>query len=392
MGTTITLIAAHGGRLVNRVPREEERRARQEQAARGKRLVLGPRAVADLLLLGVGAFSPLEGFMTAADYHAVVREGRLANGLPWTIPITLPVSLETAKSVKLDEEIALYTAENQLLGTLVVRDKFLYDKEEEARQVYATTENRHPGVASLLQAGEVLLGGPITLLEFPPVDSCYQNCLLHPRESRFLFQQKGWRTVVGFQTRNPIHRAHEYIQKCALETVDGLLIHPLVGETKKDDIPGPVRMECYRALLEHYYPRERVVLSVFPAAMRYAGPREAIFHALVRKNYGCTHFIVGRDHAGVGNFYGPYDAQRIFDRYRPEELGIRPMFFDFTFYCRCCGHIVSEKTCRHNADDRIFFSGTRVREMLTRGAALPEEFTRPEVARILAAAAERHGL
>ncbi len=367
----------------------EQRGAEGERAAGLKRLTLGRREVSDLLMLGVGAFSPLEGFLTSADYHAVVREGRLSNGLPWTIPIVLPVAEEAAKDIGLDDEVALWSGEAKLLGTLQVRDKFHYDKEEQARRVFGTTERRHPAVEALYGSGELLLGGPVTLLECPRIDSCYENFLLHPRETRYLFQQKGWRSVVGFQTRNPIHRAHEYIQKCALETVDGLLIHPLVGETKKDDIPGPVRMECYRALVEHYYPKDRVVLSVFPAAMRYAGPREAIFHALVRKNYGCTHFIVGRDHAGVGNFYGPYDAQRIFGEYTREEIGIQPMFFDFTFYCRRCGHIVSEKTCRHAPDDRVHFSGTRVREVLARGESLPEEFTRPEIAGILAAAIER---
>ncbi|MBI4467520.1 MAG: sulfate adenylyltransferase [Acidobacteria bacterium] len=389
---TFTTIAPHGGSLVNRQVREEDREARREQAARLKRLELGLREVSDLMLLGVGGFSPLEGFLTSADYHSVVREGRLASGLPWTIPIILPVSADVAAAVRLGDEIGLWTLGNHLLGTLEVRDKFRYDKEEQARKVFGTTDRHHPAVDYLHNCGEVLVGGPISLLDLPPVDPCYESFLLHPRETRYLFQQKGWRTVVGFQTRNPVHRAHEYIQKCALETVDGLLLHPLVGETKSDDIPGPVRMECYRALMDHYYPRDRVVLSVFPAAMRYAGPREAIFHAVVRKNYGCTHFIVGRDHAGVGNFYGPYDAQRIFERYTPDELAITPMFFDFTFYCRRCAHIVSEKTCRHDEDDRIFFSGTRVRELLARGQSLPEEFTRPEIARILAAASRRHEL
>jgi len=387
---TFTVIAPHGGRLVNRVPPQAEQAGLREQMAGKRAVTLGPREVSDLLMLGVGAFSPLEGFLTSADYHAVVREGRLASGLPWTIPVVLPVAEDIAKAIKVGEEVGLRGENGQLLGRLEVRDKFRYDKEEQARLAFGTTDRKHPAVDYLYRCGDWLLGGPITLLNEPPVDSCYANFMLHPRETRYLFQQKGWRTVVGFQTRNPVHRAHEYIQKCALETVDGLLLHPLVGETKSDDIPGPVRMECYRALLEHYYPKDRVVLSVFPAAMRYGGPREAIFHALVRKNYGCTHFIVGRDHAGVGNYYGPYDAQRIFTRYGAEEIGITPMFFDFTFYCRRCGHIVSDKTCRHEESDRLAFSGTKVREMLGRGESLPDEFTRPEIARILAAASQRH--
>ena len=378
-----TEIAPHGGHLVNRVAREEKRDAIMERAENLKRVILAPREISDLILLAVGAFSPLEGFLTSADYYSVVREGRLASGLPWTIPITLAVGQECAQSIELGDEVGLGDGCGKILGTLQVYDKYKYDKEEQAQGVYGTTDTRHPGVEHLRSQGEFLLGGPITLLNFPPAEPVYANYLLHPKETRYLFQKKRWRTVVAFQTRNPVHRAHEYIQRCALETVDGLLLHPLVGETKADDIAGPVRMRCYLALLEHYYPRNRVVLSVFPGAMRYAGPREAIFHALVRKNYGCTHFIVGRDHAGVANFYGPYDAQRIFDRFDPGEIGIQPMFFDFTFHCRRCGQIVSEKTCRHGDDDRVFFSGTKVREMLAKGESLPEEFTRPEIAQIL---------
>ena len=376
-------IAPHGGRLVNRVARDEERNILCERAEKLEKVILAKREICDLVLLSVGGYSPLEGFLSPADYRSVVREGRLANGLPWTIPITLAVNQERAQSFELGDEIALCDSQGQVLGTMQVHDKYRYDKEEQAKYVYGTTDTRHPGVEHLRCQGEVLLGGPITLLNFPLVEPVYASYLLDPKETRYLFQKKGWRTVVGFQTRNPIHRAHEYIQRCALETVDGLLIHPLVGETKADDIPGPVRMQCYLALLEHYYPKNRAVLSVFPGAMRYAGPREAIFHGLVRKNYGCSHFIVGRDHAGVGNFYGPYDAHHIFDRYDPDEIGIQPMFFDFTFHCRRCGHIVSDKTCRHGENDRVFFSGTKVREMLAKGESLPEEFTRPEIAQIL---------
>jgi len=379
-------IAPHGGRLVNRVVRAEARSATLEQARRLPRLVLQPREISDLLLIGIGAFSPLEGFMSSADYRAVVREGRLASGLPWTIPVKLAVPAEIARQIGCagsSEKVGLYNGAGKLLGTLQVHEKYSYDKEEEARHVYGTTDERHPGVAHLRKCGEMLLGGPVTLVDLPPLEPVYEKYFLRPVETRELFRKNGWKTIVAFQTRNPVHRAHEYIQRCALETVDGLLIHPLVGETKADDVPAPVRLRCYQALIDNYYPSNRVALSVFPAAMRYAGPQEAIFHALVRKNFGCTHIIIGRDHAGVGNFYGPYDAQRIFERYEAEEIGIRPVFFDFTFYCRRCGHIVSEKTCRHEESERIFFSGTNVRELLKQGKLLPAEFTRPEIAEIL---------
>lgn len=383
------LIAPHGGRLVSRLVNKGERSAIEERTRHLPRLVLKPREVSDLFLLGIGAFSPLEGFMDSTDYRAVVREGRLANGLPWTIPITLSVSYEEDKEIArpgTSGEIGLYDQRGKLLGTLQVREVYRYDREEEALHVYGTTETSHPGVAYVLGRSDLLLGGPITLIDFPLLEPICEKYFLQPSETRAVFKQREWKTIVAFQTRNPIHRAHEYIQRCALETMDGLLIHPLVGETKPDDVPAPIRMRCYLALVNNYYPESRVLLSVFPAAMRYAGPREAIFHALVQKNFGCTHIIVGRDHAGVGNFYGPYDAQRIFERYDPGEIGIQPLFFESTFYCRRCGHVVSEKTCRHDGNERIFFNGTNLRDLLRRGKPLPPEFTRPEVAEILSEA------
>lgn len=376
-------IAPHGGRLVSRVASGADRETQRERARTLHRVVMKPREVSDVVLLAIGAFSPLEGFMNSADHRAVVEEGRLANGLPWTIPVTLTVARDVAQSIRPDQEVALADPAGKLVGTMQVHEKYEYDKEREAQHVYGTTSDAHPGVVYLRKSGDVMLGGPVTLIDFPPLEPIYEKYFLHPSQTRALFHEKGWRTVVAFQTRNPVHRAHEYIQRCALEVVDGLMIHPLVGETKADDVPAPIRMRCYRALVDHYYPESRVALAVYPAAMRYAGPREAVFHALVRKNYGCTHIIIGRDHAGVGNFYGPYDAHRIFDRYRPEEIGIRPMFFDFTFYCRRCGLIVSEKTCRHDASDRLLLSGTKVRQLLAQGQPLPVEFTRPEIAEIL---------
>jgi sulfate adenylyltransferase len=321
--------------------------------------------------------------MTRANYERVVTEMRLANGLVWSLPVTLPVEAETAKSLKEGQEIALKEGE-RLVAVMEVAEIYAYDKQKEAEHIYRTSEDKHPGVARLYKQGDYLLGGDIWLVDWPQAAEAEFPEFRHtPAQARRMFAHRGWKRIVGFQTRNPIHRAHEYIQKTALEIVDGLFLHPLVGETKGDDIPADVRMRSYQELLRDYYPADRVVLGVFPAAMRYAGPREAIFHALCRKNYGCTHFIVGRDHAGVGKYYGTYDAQRIFDNFKPDEIGITPLFFEHTFYCKKCGGIVSSKTCPHDPSEHVVLSGTQVRQMLERGEALPAEFTRPEVSRVL---------
>jgi sulfate adenylyltransferase len=358
------------------------REAALKKAVGLKKIPLGPTAISDLELITVGAFSPLTGFMTQADYRSVLEDMRLSNGLVWTIPITLAVSRQQADELREGEAVALVERGNHILGILQVAEKFTYDKEREAAQVYRTTEDTHPGVARLYAQGEVLLGGDIYLLDRPQ-DRSFPEFRHDPAQTRRMFAQRGWWHVVAFQTRNPPHRAHEYIQKTALEIVDGLLLHPLVGETKKDDIPADVRMKSYQSLLRDYYPPDRIILGVFPAAMRYAGPREAIFHAIVHKNYGCTHFIVGRDHAGVGNYYGIYDTQLIFDEFAPQNLGITPLFFEHTFWCRKCGGMVSAKTCPHDASYHVVLSGTQVREMLSKGEAPPPEFTRPEVAAVL---------
>ena len=375
-------IPAHGGELIDLTVRGDEREALRERAAGLPALRLNPRTVSDLELLGNGGFSPLRGFMGRADYDPVVESMRLASGLPWPIPVTLAASREEAKGLSEGSEVALADEAGNVLAVMALAERFDYDKRREARNVYRTEDEAHPGVAALYRQGDVLLGGGVRVIDLPPHDD-FPPYRLTPAQTRAAFAERGWHTVVGFQTRNPVHRAHEYIQKCALETVDGLLLHPLVGETKGDDIPAGVRMRCYEVLLELYYPADRVLLSVNPAAMRYAGPREAIFHALVRKNYGCTHFIVGRDHAGVGEYYGSYDAQRIFSEFAPGELGVTPMMFDNTFFCKRCAGMVSAKTCPHSAEDRVTLSGTQVREMLKGGLAPPPEFSRPEVAEVL---------
>ena len=375
------LIAPHGGELVLNMAGENERAELQERARSLPQILVGSRQLADLEMLAIGAYSPLGGFMKRADYLGVVNDMHLANGLPWTVPITLSTTSEQAATLKEGSQVALLNEHGTLQAVMTIEEKYGYDKQHEASKVYRTTEEAHPGVNAMYQQGNILLGGPVRVVALQ--NQTFAQYRYTPGQSRQLFVERGWKRVVGFQTRNPVHRAHEYIQKCALETVDGLYLHPLVGDTKGDDIPAHVRMRCYEVLLANYYPTDRVILGVLPAAMRYAGPREAIFHALMRKNYGCSHFIVGRDHAGVGNYYGTYDAHHIFAEFDPARLGITPMFFDHTFFCRACDSMASSKTCPHGNDHHVTLSGTKVRQMLQAGEIPPREFSRPEVAKVL---------
>ena len=379
------MIHPHGGKLINRVVSAEERETLAREAKALPRVRLNQRELADLEMIAMGAMSPLEGFMAESDYRSVLDSMRLANGLVWSIPVALSAKDDSQRRLKSGDRLALADEDGHTLAVMDVAGCYDADHEYEAQMVLRTTDEAHPGVQYLRSISPCYIGGSIHLIRRPE-HSDFLRYRLDPKETRVLFAAKGWNRIAAFQTRNPIHRAHEYLQKCALEIVDGLLIHPLVGETKSDDIPADVRMRCYEELIERYYPRDRVVLSVFPAAMRYAGPREAIFHALVRKNYGCTHFIVGRDHAGVGSYYGTYDAHAIFGEFDPQEIDITPLFFDHAFFCRVCGNMATTKTCPHGKDDHVMLSGTKVREMLAKGELPPSEFTRPEVAKILSEA------
>ena len=380
----MSLIAPHGGTLVNRLADERRGAELAREAATLPKLTLTPKQSCDLEMIASGAFSPLTGFMGQDDFNNVCRGMQLADGTLWSIPILL--SVPKASAPKLNSRLALHAPSGTLQAVITVKETFPHDTKLEVPRVFRTEDPAHPGVKAVLEEGDLCIAGAIEAVRLcpdPDGPEAFLPFRLTPAQTRAEFSKRGWNTVCAFQTRNPIHRAHEYLCKVAQEIVDGLLVHPLVGETKPGDIPAAVRMDCYRILIEKYFVATRTMLSVMPAAMRYAGPREAILHAIVRKNHGCTHFIVGRDHAGVGNYYGTYDAQNIFDDTVTRALGMTLFKFEHTAWSKAAGGMVSPKSFPKIEGDQINLSGTQVREMLARGERPPVEFTRPEVADVL---------
>jgi sulfate adenylyltransferase len=347
-----------------------------------KSVQVSSRLVADLECLAVGAYSPVEGFMNKGDYESVLKHMRLESGAAWTLPITLPIDDEQLESIRGSKQVVLLSGSAQPLAILHVGEIYEYDRQAEARHVYRTEDTAHPGVALLRDQGNHLVGGTVTVLDLPP-GRLFEAERLSPAYIRRLIEKKGWKTVCGFHARNPIYRAHEYLTKCALELVDGLLLHPTVGDDRGDNISSTARIASYQYLVENFYPPNRVILSVFPGLAKYAGPREAVFHALCRKNYGCTHMIVGRDHAGVGNYYGSFEAHEIFGEFTPAELGITPIFVDHAFWCRLCDQMATAKTCPHRPEERVALSATEVRRRLASGETIPPEFARPQIVEVL---------
>jgi len=377
-------ISPHGGKLLPLLAIGDDLIKGFNKANNIPHITMNSREVSDLIMLGMGAFSPLKGFMVKEDYEGVLKEMHCKDGTFWPVPITLAVTNEHANSLKEGQEVALVDeTTGAIMGIMALEEKFAYSKELEAKSIFQTTDTKHPGVKKLYEQGDILVGGSVTVLSEGEYPSRFPIYFARPEEVRKIFEERGWRKIAAFQVRNPIHRSHEYCTKIALEISDGLFIHPLVGALKEDDIPAEVRIRCYEVLLENYYPKDSVLLRVYPMEMRYAGPKEALLHAIIRQNFGCSHLIVGRDHAGVGNYYGPFDAQKIFDTLKPDDLEIKPLNIDWTFYCYKCEGMASLKTCPHRTEDRCLISGTELRRMLSMGEMPPHEFSRPEVLEIL---------
>ena len=378
------LIPPHGGKLKPLLLRGKELVEAIEKARSLPEIQMTTRERDDLIMMGIGAFSPLEGFMGKADWRGVCDEMKMANGTFWPIPITLSITKEEGSRIREGQEVALIDDENKkMMGSMVVQEKYSIDKVYECRQVFKTDDIKHPGVAKVLAQGEVNLGGPVKVFSESDYPEKFKGLYATPEETRKLFKEKSWRTITALQLRNPMHRSHEYIAKIALEISDGLFIHQLIGKLKEGDIPAKVRVKCVDALVEHYFPKKRIIQKGYPLEMRYAGPREALLHALFRQNYGATHLIVGRDHAGVGDYYGPFEAQDIFDQIPSNALTIKPLKIDWTFYCYKCQTMASPKTCPHGKEDHLTLSGTKLRKMLSEGKKPPAEFSRPEVLDIL---------
>ena len=377
------LVPPHGGNLNPLLLQGEELQESRSKAETLPQVRMNSKEVSDLIMMAIGAFSPLGGFMTQDDYRGVVQGMEMSDGVLWPIPITLSVSGDEAKALCEGQEIGLVDDESgELLGQMTIREKYTYDKKEEAVEVFRTDDEAHPGVQRLYTQGDVYLGGAVKAFGEGVYPAQFPE-FARPAETRAIFGERGWRTVAAFQTRNPMHRSHEYLTKIAMEVSDGVFIHPIVGKLKAGDIPAEIRMKCYRVMLENYFLKDRVVLKVYPMEMRYGGPKEAILHAIIRQNFGCSHMIIGRDHAGVGKYYGMFDAQNIFDELEPGALHIRPLKLDWTFWCYKCGGMASLKTCPHDKDDRCLISGTQLREMLSEGEKPVPEFSRPEVLDIL---------
>lgn len=373
------MAAPHGGRLIERVLKGDKKKDAIEKAKSLPLLRLNHDQISDLENIAFGVFSPIEGFLREKDFRSVLNQMRLSNDYPWPIPIVLDVDKKFAAGIREGEDVALLNRKSQLAALLHVEERYRFDREEFAEKVFLTSDNAHPGVAKVKAMKDILLAGKIDLIQESPTP--FDKYKLRPKETRILFKEKGWRTVVGFQTRNTPHIGHEYVQKAALTFTDGLFVNPVIGRKKKGDFKDEVILASYDELIRHYYLKERAVVAILQMEMRYAGPREAIFHAIIRKNFGCTHIIIGRDHAGVGNYYPPYAAQDIFEEF--PDLGIVPLFFKSFYFCKRCNSVVNEKICPHPPSDHVNFSGTKIRELLVKGEIPPPDLMRPEVAEVI---------